>query len=229
MTQYLRSQGFAQAQNMAGGIDASGPVSRGGGVVRERVAWLPELGLDFVIRIDGFAMRRIKDGERFQTDTGVLTAVATPGHAPEHVCFLWTDGPAETDRSLFAGDMFMGGGDTTLVAPPEGSLTEYLASLDRLEALRPGAIHPAHGPPIADGMEAIRRYRAHRAARIEQVVHALRHGAAAPRELIDRVYGAELHPGLRGAAEGSLRAILAHLADTGRVRASGDRHHLTDI
>lgn len=170
----------------------------------------------------------IEDGERIETDAGVLTAVATPGHAPEHVCFLWTGGPARHDRALIAGDMFMGGGDTTLVAPPEGSLTDYLASLDKLEALRPSIIHPAHGPAIADGMEAIRRYRAHRAERIEQVVRALRQGPAAPGELIDRVYGAELHAELRGAAEGSLRAILAHLAATGRVRASGDRHHLTE-
>jgi glyoxylase-like metal-dependent hydrolase (beta-lactamase superfamily II) len=178
-------------------------------------------------RTDAFVSQRLADGERIETDAGALTAVATPGHAPEHVCFLLTEGPAEHDRALIAGDMFMGGGDTTLVAPPEGSLTDYLASLDRLEALRPGVIHPAHGPPIADGMEAIRRYRAHRAERIEQVVHALRHGPAAPGELIDRVYGAELHPQLRGAAEGSLRAILSHLTATGRVRASGERHHLT--
>lgn len=180
------------------------------------------------VRGDCLITQPLADGERIETDTGTLTAVATPGHAPEHVCFLWTDGPAEHDRALIAGDMFMGGCDTTLVAPPEGSLTDYLASLDRLEALRPGTIHPAHGPPIADGVEAIRRYRAHRADRIEQVVRALRHGPAAPGELIDRVYGPELHPGLRGAAEGSLRAILAHLARTGRVRASGERHHLTD-
>jgi glyoxylase-like metal-dependent hydrolase (beta-lactamase superfamily II) len=170
----------------------------------------------------------IEDGERIETDAGALTAVATPGHAPEHVCFLWTDGPAEHERALIAGDMFMGGGDTTLVAPPEGSLTDYLASLDGLEALRPSVIHPAHGSPIPDGMEAIRRYRAHRAERIGQVVRALRQGPAAPGELIDRVYGPELHPALRGAAEGSLQAILAHLSATGRVRASGERHHLVD-
>ncbi|HEU0298955.1 MAG TPA: MBL fold metallo-hydrolase [Longimicrobium sp.] len=179
-------------------------------------------------RMEELVSRWLMDGERIETDAGALAAVATPGHAPEHACFLWVDGPPEHDRALFAGDMFMGVGDTTLVAPPEGDLTAYLASLDRLERLRPSAIHPAHGPPIADGMEAIRRYRAHRAARIDQVVRALREGPAAPGELIGRVYGAELHPGLRHAAEGSLRAILAHLSSTGRVEHRGDRHHLSE-
>lgn len=168
----------------------------------------------------------LEDGEQIATDAGVLHAVATPGHAPEHVCFLWTGGPAEHDRALLAGDMFMGGGDTTLVAPPEGDLTQYLASLDRLEALRPSVIHPAHGPSIDDGGEAIRRYRAHREERIAQVVRALRQGEAAPGDLIDRVYGDTLHPALRGAAEGSLHAILAHLSASGRVRAAGERFSL---
>lgn len=171
----------------------------------------------------------LRDGEQIATDAGVLHAVATPGHAPEHVCFLWTDGPAEHDRALLAGDMFMGGANTTLVASPEGDLTQYLASLDRLRALRPGVLHPAHGPPIVDGMDAIERYRAHRAERIAQVVRALRQGTAAPAELIDRVYGDELHPALRGAAEGSLRAILAYLTDTGRARpGAGGRYTLTE-
>lgn len=179
-------------------------------------------------RVEDVVSRWLTDGERIETDAGALAAVATPGHAPEHTCFLWTEGPPEHDRALFAGDMFMGAGDTTLVAPPEGDLTAYLASLDRLERLRPSAIHPAHGPPIADGMDAIHRYRAHRAERIGQVVRALREGPAAPGELIDRVYGAELHPALRGAAEGSLRAILAHLSSIGRVHPRGGRHHLAE-
>jgi len=170
----------------------------------------------------------IEDGEQIATDAGVLHAIATPGHAPEHLCFLWTGVRTEPGRTLFAGDMFMGGADTTLVAPPEGDLTQYLGSLDRLEAQRPALIHPAHGPDIPDGGEAIRRYRAHREARIAQVVRALRQGPAAPHALVDRVYGDALHPALRGAAEGSLHAILAHLTDTGRVRAAGERFVLTE-
>lgn len=170
----------------------------------------------------------LEEGEQIATDAGVLHAVPTPGHAPEHVCFLWAGGPAEHDRALFAGDMFMGGADTTLVAPPEGDLTAYLASLDRLGALRPSILLPAHGPPIPDAEAAIERYRAHRAGRIAQVVRALRSGGAArPAELIDRVYGEALHPALRGAAEGSLFAILAHLGATGRVApAEGGRFRL---
>jgi glyoxylase-like metal-dependent hydrolase (beta-lactamase superfamily II) len=171
----------------------------------------------------------LEEDEQIATDAGVLHAVRTPGHAPEHLCFLWTGGPARHDRALFAGDMFMGGADTTLVAPPEGDLTQYLDSLDRLRALRPSILHPAHGPPIADAEAAIERYRAHRAERIAQVVRALRsEGSARPAELVDGVYGAALHPALRGAAEGSLHAILAHLAATGRVDDDGGRFHLTE-
>ncbi|HEU0016100.1 MAG TPA: MBL fold metallo-hydrolase [Longimicrobium sp.] len=171
--------------------------------------------------------RRLEDGERIETDAGAIGVIATPGHAPEHVCFLWEQ--EDGGRALFAGDMFMGGADTTLVAPPEGSLSDYLTSLDRIERLQPTIIHPAHGPDITDPAAAIARYRAHRAERIAQVERALADAPAAPGELIGRVYGAELDPGLRGAAEGSLHAIIAHLLKSGRVRdAGGGRYALND-
>lgn len=194
-----------------------------GAPVRMRPGALAGAGLDDLVD------RWLEEGERIATDAGDLHAVATPGHAPEHASFLWTGGPAEHERALFAGDTFMGGADTSLVAPPEGNLTDYLASLDRLEALAPSAIHPAHGPAIPDAAEAIRRYRAHRAARIEQVVRALRQGGAArPAELVPRVYGPELLPALIPAAEGSLRAILAHLAAAGAARAAGEGRYRLD-
>ena len=200
--------------------DAAGALAaRTGAPVRMRAGALAGARVD----------RWLEEGERIATDAGDLHAVATPGHAPEHASFLWTGGPAEHERALFAGDMFMGGADTSLVAPPEGNLTDYLASLDRLEALAPSTLHPAHGPPIPDAASAIRRYRAHRAARIEQVVRALRQaGAARPAELVPRVYGPELLPALVPAAEGSLRAILAHLVAAGAARATGDGRYRLD-
>lgn len=174
-------------------------------------------------------VRWIGERDRVETDAGVLRVVQTPGHAPEHVVFLLDANGGEADCALFAGDLFMGGADTTLVAPPEGDLTEYLRSLDRVQALNPSAIHPAHGPTIDDPLAAIQRYRAHRAVRIAQVERALAAGPARPGELIDRVYGPELHPALRGAAEGSLRAILHHLRSTGRVRDEAGRFSLVAV
>ena len=140
-----------------------------------------------------------------ETDTGAIRAIATPGHPPDHVCFLWED-------TLFVGDLFMGEGDTTLVASPEGDLRAYLGSLERVRELAPQVLYPAHGPPIADPLEAVRRYRRHREERIQQVRDAMRRTRSSePAVLVRSVYGPQLHPGLRSAAEGSVRAILDYL------------------
>ena len=166
---------------------------------------------------DAAVARWLADGDEVESDAGTLRAVATPGHAPEHLSFLWSQ---EGDGSvLFVGDHLMGEGDTTLVASPEGELGAYLDSLERLRAVGADALFPAHGPPLRDPGEALARYREHRLARIGQVRAALRRGGAAlPEALVRRVYGAELHPGLVAAAEGSLRAILHYLEARGEVR-----------
>ena len=169
--------------------------------------------------------RWLEAGDEIETDAGTLVVIPTPGHAPEHVSFHHPESGA-----LFVGDTFMGGLDTTLVSPPEGDLAAYLRSLDRIASLAPSILHPAHGPPIADVAEAVARYRRHRQERIAQVVRALRSaGPARTGELVDVVYGAELDPRLRTAAEGSLHAILGYLAAEGRARAlSGGRYLLLD-
>lgn len=169
--------------------------------------------------------RWLAEGDEIETDGGALAVIHTPGHAPEHVAFHH---PAT--GALFVGDTFMGGLDTTLVAPPEGDLAAYLRSLDRIASLSPSILYPAHGPPIADAAEAVARYRRHREERIAQVVRALRAaGPARTGELVRAVYGAALDPRLRLAAEGSLHAILGYLAAEGRARALADgRHTLTD-
>ncbi len=154
----------------------------------------------------------IADRDEVETDAGILCAVATPGHVPEHLSFLWRGGAAPDGGAVFVGDLLMGEGDTTLVSPPEGDLAGYLCSLDRVERLEPSVLYPAHGPPIERVRETIERYRAHRRARIEQVERALReHPGASRDELVDLVYGAGLRPGLRRAAKGSLGAILHFL------------------
>lgn len=166
----------------------------------------------------------VAEGDAVRTDAGDLHVLATPGHAPDHVAFHWPDMGA-----VFVGDTFMGEGDTTLVAPPEGDLAAYLRSLDRIAALEPSVLYPSHGPPLADPVEAIARFRRHREHRIEQMVHALRRaGPSHPRALLDEVYGAALLPALRGAAEGSLHAILGYLDAEGLAQVLPDgRYDLT--
>ncbi len=161
----------------------------------------------------GAVGRWIGEGDEVETDAGTLRALATPGHAPEHLAFVWRQGSA-----IFVGDHLMGEGDTSLVAPPEGDLAAYLESLRRIGEAGAEVLYPAHGPPIRDAAAAVERYAEHRRTRVEQVRAALRDGAATPRGLVRRVYGPELHPGLAAAAEGSLRAVLTYLEGRGEVR-----------
>lgn len=155
------------------------------------------------------------DGDEIATDRGVLRAVPTPGHAPEHLALHWTGDGAPAGGAAFVGDLMMGTGDTTLVAAPEGDVGAYLESLDRIAALRARVLHPSHGPAIEDPAAAIERYRAHRLERIEQVrTAAAAHPSAGAAELVDLIYGDTIPPGLRKAARGSVEAMLAYLADT---------------
>ena len=160
----------------------------------------------------------LRDGEELRCDAGTIHAVATPGHTADHVSFWWSGGDAPARGALFVGDLLMGEGDTTLVAPPEGDLAVYLRSLDRVEELDPAVLYPSHGPPLTEPLDAVRRYREHRRARIRQVAEALsvRPDAGAG-ELVGVVYGEGLHPALRSAAEGSIRAVLEFLRSGGSV------------
>ncbi|HEX6924869.1 MAG TPA: MBL fold metallo-hydrolase [Longimicrobiaceae bacterium] len=152
----------------------------------------------------------LTNGDVLDSDAGPVRVISTPGHAPEHLVFLYV--APDGRRALFAGDLLLGVGDSTVVSHPEGSVSDYLRSLETVTEARPTVIFPAHGPPLRDPERAIARYRSHRLARIEQV-RRLRSerpelGAEA---MIELVYGPELDPRLLGAARGSIEAILAHL------------------
>jgi glyoxylase-like metal-dependent hydrolase (beta-lactamase superfamily II) len=149
----------------------------------------------------------LAEGVRISTDQGTLRALSTPGHARPHFAFLW-----EETGVLFPGDLLLGEGDTAWVGSYPGCVADYLASLDRLEALDPVRILPAHGPPLEDPMEAIHRFRRHRLHRLGQVAEVLEDEPEAKADrIVERVYGPDLPSSLKGAARWSVLALLEHL------------------
>ena len=157
---------------------------------------------------------RPSDGQTIETDAGDLTALATPGHTPDHLCFMH-----DAERAIFCGDLMMGGLDTALVAAPEGNLHDYLASLQRLRELEPRIIYPAHGPAIEDPLEAIDRYLHHREQRIAQAENALKAGPRSTNDLMEIIYGDTLDDRLRYYAASAVEAYLEYLAVQGRVQS----------
>jgi glyoxylase-like metal-dependent hydrolase (beta-lactamase superfamily II) len=174
------------------------------------------------VRASGLALERtglrgrpLDDGEemRLSATDGGLVAVATPGHSRDHLSF-WK----RPERWLFTGDLVLGEGSSA-VLHPDGRVGEYLASLRRLEALRPTRLYPGHGPPVEAAEAKLREYREHRLERERQVEEAITAGAATPAEIRERVYG-PLPAGLARAAEASVSAHLVHLRDRGLATPS---------
>jgi glyoxylase-like metal-dependent hydrolase (beta-lactamase superfamily II) len=155
------------------------------------------------------------EGAQIATDAGVLQAVATPGHTSDHMAY-WH----EASRSVFCGDLMMDGMDTALVALPEGDLQQYLDSLEKVRALQPAVIYPAHGAPFGDADAAIDRYVQHRLQRVQQVISALQAGPQSADALVERIYGAGLDSSLRAYAQSALEAYLHFLENGGRVHMS---------
>jgi glyoxylase-like metal-dependent hydrolase (beta-lactamase superfamily II) len=180
-----------------------------------------EAGADELARGLGAPVRMsrrgtLSDGDRLDSDAGHLVAVATPGHTPDHVSLHWPDAGA-----VFCGDLMMGGQDTALVAAPEGRLRAYLLSLERIRSLGASVIHPAHGPAFHRPGAAVAAYLDHRQQRLDQVMSAVREGAAGYGDLLEAVYGPGLDPDLERAATRALKAYLEHLQAVGRVRRRG--------
>ena len=164
--------------------------------------------------------RLLSDGDEVVHDAGRLRGVHTPGHESGHLCWYDPD-----RRWLFTGDLILGTG-TTVVAPPDGDMTAYLASLRRLLDLDLARILPGHGPPIDAPYEKIQAYLAHRLMREEQILAALEDGVVTVPAIVARLY-ADVHPGLHGAAALTVRAHLQKLVTEGAVIGEpGERFRL---
>ena len=160
--------------------------------------------------------RILRDGERLEADGWAIEAVATPGHTSNHLCLAL---PGE--GALFTGDHVMGW-STTVVAPPDGDMADYMASLDLLLGRGDRIYYPAHGPAVEDPHAHVRRLIEHRRMRERQILGQLEQGEGRIPAMVAQMY-ADIDPRLFPAAG---RSVLAHLVDLerrGLVRGQEER------
>jgi glyoxylase-like metal-dependent hydrolase (beta-lactamase superfamily II) len=154
--------------------------------------------------------RRPTDGEVIEGTEWGLEVLHTPGHAPDHLCFF-----LEEERVLFTGDTVLSG-TTSVIAPPDGDMTAYLNSLERLRKRRLSRICPGHGDVIDDPKGVLAQYIQHRLEREAQILDALREGPSRIPDLVTRIY-AEVPEALHEMAARSVHAHLLKLKSEGRV------------
>jgi glyoxylase-like metal-dependent hydrolase (beta-lactamase superfamily II) len=155
----------------------------------------------------------LADGETIDLEGAPVTAVATPGHTSNHLCFAYRG-------ALFSGDHVMGW-STTVVVPPDGDMAEYLRSLEKLRQRDDRIYYPAHGPPVTNPQQYVRHLVGHRMQREKQILGLI---AEKPRPIPDIVANAYpgLDPRLTTAAAGSVFAHLLDLERRGLVQQQGD-------
>lgn len=154
----------------------------------------------------------IADGDVIDNGEVAVTAIATPGHAANHMAFGL--GP-----DCLTGDHVMGW-STTVVAPPDGDMADYLRSLDRLLKEPHTRYLPGHGDVIRDPHKAVTAMRSHRLMRERAILERLRSGDETIEAVVDALYEG-IDARLRGAAGLSVLAHLEKLQDDGRVEADG--------
>jgi glyoxylase-like metal-dependent hydrolase (beta-lactamase superfamily II) len=159
--------------------------------------------------------RVLADGESLTGPDWTLTAVATPGHTSNHLCLA-----LQQTGALFSGDHVMGW-STTVVSPPDGDMTAYMASLQLLQSRDDRVYYPAHGEAITKPRQLVRGMIGHRRQRENQILRLLEQGTGAIEQMVPLMYKSvdqQLWP-----AAG--RSVLAHLIDLerrGLVSRQGD-------
>jgi glyoxylase-like metal-dependent hydrolase (beta-lactamase superfamily II) len=153
----------------------------------------------------------IGEGDVVSAGGELLTVLWTPGHSPDHLAFWHAP-----SRTLFTGDLVVRGSSVMIHTSRGGNLAQYLGSLERLLALEPARLLPAHGPAIDDPQAVISGYIAHRLHRERQVESALRAGRATVEAIAESIYDG-LAPALMPAAQENVRAHLDKLKAEGRA------------
>jgi glyoxylase-like metal-dependent hydrolase (beta-lactamase superfamily II) len=161
----------------------------------------------------------VADGDAIEGGGFRFEAVHTPGHTSNHLCFALAG-----SGILFSGDHVMGW-STSVIAPPDGNMADYMASLDKLLIRQDRFYWPTHGPAITEPQRHVRAFIAHRREREAGVLDCLRAGIGEIDRMVSRLY-VGLDPSLRRAAG---RSVLAHLIDLiGRGIVSADPEPTVD-
>ncbi len=155
----------------------------------------------------------VLDGDLIRAGTRTLKAIHTPGHTPGHVCLF-----DENDGTLFTGDLVTGSG-STLVAPPEGNMADYMRSLKRVRDLAASALMPGHGSVRTDPLDRVLELIGHRELREVNVAACLMDGPKNLKDLVKAMYLGLIHPSLEMAAAATAWAHLDKMIEDGNAVA----------
>jgi glyoxylase-like metal-dependent hydrolase (beta-lactamase superfamily II) len=159
--------------------------------------------------------REMAEGDTLVVDGLCLTAIETPGHTANHLAFALDEGSI-----LFSADHVMAW-STSIVAPPDGAMSAYMASLTKLAGRGDARYLPGHGGPVEDPAAYVAGLAAHRRAREQAILDRLVSGAQTIPEMVAAIY-ADVDPALHGAAALSVLAQVEWLVERGLVRADGE-------
>ena len=156
----------------------------------------------------------LKDGEVVSGDGWTVEAVTTPGHTANHMAFA-----VREQNALFSGDHVMGWA-TSIVAPPDGAMSDYMTSLAKLAKRVETTYFPGHGPAIKDATRFVSYYILHRKAREASILHRLGKGETDIPSIVRAIY-IGIDPRLTGAAGMSVLAHMEDLVTRGLVETDG--------
>jgi glyoxylase-like metal-dependent hydrolase (beta-lactamase superfamily II) len=157
--------------------------------------------------------RVLEDRDSLEVDGKQISAVATPGHTSNHLCFAY-------EGALLTGDHVMGW-STTVVVPPDGDMAEYMASLDKLRSRDDRVYYAAHGPAVTKPRQYVRHLMGHRMQREKQILRLVTEEARPIPDIVANAYPG-LDPRLVPAAGGSVFAHLLDLQRRGLVEQQQD-------
>jgi glyoxylase-like metal-dependent hydrolase (beta-lactamase superfamily II) len=162
---------------------------------------------------------RVKDGDQILGEDFTIDCVFTPGHTSNHMCYALAE-----EKALFTGDHVMGW-STTVIAPPDGNMGDYMRSLEKLLARDDVILYPTHGSPISDPEPFVHAYLVHRRMREAQVASSLARGADTIAAIVARLYPG-LAPALLPAAALTIQAHLEHMIEEKKVARDGGAYRL---